>query len=122
MPIVDVQIVCERSSQPGPTVSQALADTLGSVFGSQPGRTWVRVHFLGAEHYAENGVALGGQELPVFVTVLQAHPPQGEALVTEVQAVTAAVAVCVGRAEERVHIQYEPAAARRQSFGGKLVP
>ena len=122
MPIVDVQVVHKQGSPPSPGLSQSLADALGKVFGSQPGRTWVRIQPLDAEHYAENSVALGAQELPVFVTVLHAHPPQGQALAAEVLAVTAAVAESTGRAKQRVHVQYSQAAAGRQAFGGELVP
>ena len=121
MPIVDVQLIAESGATPPPGLSQSLADALGKVFDSPPGHTWVRVHCIGADHYAENGLAVGAQELPVFVTVLQAHPPQGLLLVAEVLAVTAAVAVCVGREKQRVHVQYLPAATGRQAFGGKLV-
>jgi len=66
-------------------------------------------------------VALQEGELPAFVTILHAHPPAGAALAAEVLAVTSAVANCLGRPAERVHVQYAPAAAGRQAFGGKLV-
>jgi hypothetical protein len=71
--------------------------------------------------YAENLSTLDSAELPAFVTVLQAHPPVGDALAAEVMAITTAVAQCLARAPERVHVQYAPAAAGRQAFGGKLV-
>jgi phenylpyruvate tautomerase PptA (4-oxalocrotonate tautomerase family) len=121
MPIVDVQLVTDTPGEPEPLLSQALADSLGAVFGSAPGRTWVRVTLIGAAGYAENGVVISGRDLPVFVTVLQAHPPAGETLAAEVHAVTAAVAACVDRPAQRVHVQYAPAAAGRVAFGGSLV-
>ena len=71
--------------------------------------------------YAENGVRLKSEELPAFVTVLHAHLPSGAELEAEVQAITAAVATCIGRPIERVHVQYAPAGAGRQAFGGKLI-
>ena len=119
MPIVDVQLVQASGARAVPT--QALADALGRVFGSAPGRTWVRLAPLDAQAYAENGVALEADELPAFVTILHAHPPAGAALAAEVLAVTNAVAQCIGRPAERVHVQFAPAAAGRQAFGGKLV-
>lgn len=122
MPIVDVQIVCKQGAdaQPAPP-AQALADQLGQVFGSGPGRTWVRIHTLPDCAYAENGVGAEDDGLPAFVTVLHAHPPAGEALAGEVLAVSEAVAAWLGRPVERVHVQYAPAGAGRQAFGGKLV-
>lgn len=121
MPIIDIQLVCTDGTEAPPFLAQALADVLGRAFVSAPGRTWVRVQMLASSAYAENEMRVGGHELPVFVTVLQAHPAQGAALATEVLAVTEAVATCVGRPAERVHVQYAAAAAGRQAFGGRLV-
>ncbi|QTN28601.1 hypothetical protein HZ993_01725 [Rhodoferax sp. AJA081-3] len=121
MPIVDIQLVCQEGHDTPPVPTQALADVLGRALGSAPGRTWVRVQTLDSTAYAENEALVGAHELPVFVTVLQAHPAQGAALAAEVMAVTEAVAACVGRPAERVHVQYAAAAAGRQAFGGKLV-
>jgi phenylpyruvate tautomerase PptA (4-oxalocrotonate tautomerase family) len=120
MPIVDVQVVRAAGAGPDPA-AQPLADALGRVFGSAPGRTWVRVSSLDAASYAENDVALGAGELPAFVTVLHAHPPTGAALAAQVLAVTEAVAGCLGLPADRVHVQMAPAGAGRQAFGGKLV-
>ncbi|MFN7571425.1 MAG: tautomerase family protein [Betaproteobacteria bacterium] len=119
MPIVDVQIVAAPTPADAPT--QALADALGKVFGSAPGRTWVRVQRLPATHYAENARALAEGEWPVFVTVLHARAPQGTARVEELRAVTAAVAQCLRRPVERVHVRYAADGAGRQAFGGVLV-
>ena len=121
MPIVDVQIVCKQDTDALSGSAQALADSLGRVFGSGAGGTWVRVHGLLSACYAENEASVVETELPAFVTVLQAHPPQGEAFTVEVMAVTKAVAACIGRPVERVHVQYSPPGAGRQAFGGKLV-
>jgi hypothetical protein len=121
MPIVDVELVCV-SEWGRPLVSaSALASALGAVFGSSPGRTWVRVRFLSSSAYAENDCAVSPEQLPVFVTVLQAHLPVGEALTQQVHQVTRAVASCLLLPSERVHVQYAPEAAGRQSFGGNLV-
>lgn len=59
--------------------------------------------------------------LPVFVTVLHAHMPDGDALAAEAQAITLAVAACLACPPECVHVQYAPEAAGRQAFGGRLV-
>lgn len=122
MPIVDVQIVCKEGADAQPAApAQALADQLGQVFGSGPGRTWVRIHTLPDRAYAENHIRVEDAGLPAFVTILHAHPPAGEALVVEVLAISAAVASWLGRPVERVHVQYAPAGAGRQAFGGRLV-
>jgi phenylpyruvate tautomerase PptA (4-oxalocrotonate tautomerase family) len=119
MPIVDVELV--GAADPDPTLACRLASALGRVFGSPPGRTWVRLRRLPASDYAENDAPLGAGEAPVFVTVLHAHPPTGEALQRELAVLTATVAAGVARPAERVHVQYAPAAAGRQAFGGQMV-
>lgn len=121
MPIIDIEFVSDRTSAAALPTASALADAIGRVFGSQPGRTWVRLRMLDAACYAENDVSLSPLAPPVFVTVLHAHPPTGAALIEEVQALTQAIATCSARAPERVHVQYAPAAAGRQAFGGSLV-
>ena len=121
MPIVDLEIVCESQAEMHAVSSRELADALGAVFNCAPAHTWVRVRYLLRADYAENGVEQGAMELPAFVTVLHAHVPTGNALDSEVAAVTRAVAQCIGRAQQRVHVQYAPSAAGRQAFGGVLV-
>jgi len=121
MPIVDIELVCKSEAQAAAVSARALADLLGQAFGSQPGRTCVRLRLLSSSAYAENAVTVSATELPAFVTVLHAHPPVGPALVAEVAAITEVVASCLARAPERVHVQYAPPAAGRQAFGGHLV-
>lgn len=122
MPILDIDIVQpDGSAAPAASLTQALADAAGRALGSPPGRTWVRLRTLAASQYAENEAALAPQDLPVFVSVLYARPPQGPALATEVQALTQALAACLDVASQRVHVQIAPAAAGRQAFGGTLV-
>ena len=121
MPIVDIEIVCVPAADSGAISARALADALGESFGTPPGRTWVRLHYLDSRAFAENAVEVSASELPVFVTVLHAHPPEGAARATEVIGVTNAVARCVARPPGQVHVQYSPPGAGRQAFGGKLV-
>ena len=116
MPIVDVEVVGDAG-----VPAQTLADALGRAFGSAPGHTWVRLRQLDAGAYAENDACVGDDERPVFVTVLHAHPPEGDALVTELRAVTLVVAQALSRPPQRVHVQYAPPGAGRQAFGGTLV-
>ena len=121
MPIVDVELVGESEAEFSAISAEALANALGVALGSQPGHTWVRLRYLNNTCYAENLAARSQVELPVFVTVLLAHPPMELALAEQVAAVTKAVANGVGRSREVVHVQYAPAAAGRQAFGGELV-
>jgi len=121
MPIVEVEVVCHSEAEFRQLSAAVLADALGRTFGSQPGTAWVKLRFLGETSYAENESTLGASELPAFVSVLHARPPQGEALVTEAKAITDAVALHLGRAPERIHVRYEPAGAGRQAFGGNVV-
>jgi phenylpyruvate tautomerase PptA (4-oxalocrotonate tautomerase family) len=117
MPIVDLEIVGDGTRG----AAQAVADALGDIFGTDPGRTWVRIRSLPADAYAENRSTLAANELPVFVTVLKAEMPEGAALEAEVAAITEAIARIASRPAERVHVAYAPPAAGRQAFGGRLV-
>lgn len=122
MPIIDIEFVRPNAQAAVLPAAQALADAIGRVLKTRPGRTWVRVRTLDASCYAENESTLPPGELPVFATVLHAHPPVGAALAAEVVALTEAIASCCSCPSERVHVQYAPAAAGRQAFGGSLVP
>lgn len=115
MPIVDVQIVGASLA-----TASALANVIGDALNLAPGRVWVRLHPLPAEHYAENGGPLQGA-LPVFVTLLHARLPVGAALQSELAALTEAVAGACGRPAARVHVEYAPAGAGRIAFGGRPV-
>jgi len=122
VPILDIEIVRADGAPPLPAgLAQALADAAGRSLGTAPGRTWVRLRSLPASHYAESESRLVADEWPVFVTLLHARPPQGDALAVEVRALTLALATCLGRAPERVHLQYAPPGSGRQAFGGELV-
>ena len=121
MPIVDVEVVCPCEVEFAKIAIRPLADALGQVFGSAPGRTWVRLRHLGAMAYAENESIVRDAELPAFVTVLHARLPGDEALAAEAAALTLAVARCLARAPDRVHVQYAPPGAGRQAFGGQLI-
>lgn len=119
MPIVDVQIVAAAALPAG--TAGALVQAVAAALNAAPGRVWLRLHPLRADHYAENAATVAEAELPAFVTVLHARPPQGEALAQEVRRLTAAVALCLGRPAERIHLEYAPAGAGRIAFGGTLV-
>lgn len=121
MPVIDVLVVSEASGPPDSTLAQALADAIGTVLGCDPGRAWVRLETLDRGRYAENGAALAGDELPVFVRVLHARWPAPEALAAQARSLTDAVAAVVRRPPDRVHVEYAPPGAGRVAFGGRLV-
>ena len=121
MPILDVELVCVSEAEFRSASAAAVAHAVGKVLSCEPGRVWVRLRRLDRDCYAENEVSLSEAELPVFVTVLHAHLPTEQVLGAEAVALTEAVARAVGRSAERVHVQYAPAGAGRQAFGGVLV-
>jgi phenylpyruvate tautomerase PptA (4-oxalocrotonate tautomerase family) len=121
MPILDVEPVLDALSLIDPTLAQRIADAAALVFGSAPGRIWVRLRPLPAAQYAENSAAVDEGEWPVFVAVLHAHPPEGDARAQEAAALTDAIARAFACAPERVHFQCAPSGAERQAFGGRLV-
>lgn len=121
MPILTVEIVVTENESLAPNLASAIADAAGEIFGSAPGRTWVRLHALPAGSYAENAVDPRATPHPVFVTVLKAAPPAGDELTHEVARLTAAIATLCSRPADGVHIFYEAAAAGRVAFGGTPV-
>lgn len=121
MPIVDVELVAAPNGALAAGLAQSLADAVGRTFKSPPGQTWVRVHILARERYAENDSSVELAELPVFVTVLKRAPPVKAELADEISALTSAIAQVLGRAMSCVHVEYAPAAVGRLSFGGTLI-
>ena len=83
MPIVDVQLVRATDLDLRADLAAMLADALGEVFGAEPRRVWVRLAVLAAQHYAENAATYPLAEMPVFVTVLHAVPPEGQTRAAE---------------------------------------
>jgi phenylpyruvate tautomerase PptA (4-oxalocrotonate tautomerase family) len=120
MPIVDVEVVVAPNGPVAADLAQSLADAAGRALGSPAGQTWVRLHLLARERYAENESSLAATELPVFVTVLKRALPGEAAMTDEIATLTGAVAEVLGRARSCVHVEYAPPAAGRLSFGGKL--
>lgn len=55
MPILNVEIVGALHSEIRSGLAQRLADAAGRVLESRPRGTWVQLHFLEQEEYAENG-------------------------------------------------------------------
>lgn len=121
MPIVDVQIVCASRAEFERLSAQSLADGIGRALGSAPGRTWVRMQWLDARAYAENGAASPIALGPVFVTLGLAALPAPEERAAHARALTEAIAALLPVASDLVHLCYAPALGGRQAFGGRLV-
>lgn len=123
MPMIEIErVLPDGMSAPAPGLAQRLADAAGLALGSARGHTWLRLRTLPASAYAESGVpSLAAADLPVFVTVLQAHPLQGDALAAQVRTLTEALARVLACNPSLVHVQIAPGAAGRQAFGGRMV-
>ena len=121
MPIVDVTMVVRRDEKVTAGLTQTLADAVGRVLDSPPGQTWVRLHLLAEERYAENASSLSATDLPVFAVVLTRQPPDHSQLPGTIAGLTRIISEVTGRPQDRVHIEYAPGAAGRVAFGGKLV-
>lgn len=121
MPIIDVQFVLPQGEHPPDDLAKTLAHELGRVLRATPGSLWLRLQVLPASRYAENSDPSAEPELPVFVTVLHAHPKQGQELEAEAQAIAKQVSESIGRPHTQVHVEYAAPAAGRVAFGGTLV-
>jgi phenylpyruvate tautomerase PptA (4-oxalocrotonate tautomerase family) len=121
MPIIDVEIVVAPNGPVAAGLARSLADAAGRALGSPAGQTWVRLHLLPRENYAENETSLASTELPVFVTVLKRVLPGPAGMTDEVAKLTGSIAEALGRNRTCVHVEYAPAASGRLAFGGKLV-
>ncbi len=116
MPILDIEIVGELERDQN--LAQRLADAAGSALDAPPQSTWIKLHLIPADHYAENDGAMEGP--PVIVRLLQAEPLTGDALEAQLSVLTEAIAEVLQRPAENVHIIVEPPAAGRVAFGGTL--
>ena len=123
MPIVDVELVTGTADPEaiGEETLQRLADELGSLFGSDPGGTWVRLRSIDHNAYAENRAVTGSDAWPTFVNILRAELPERDALRREMTKVAEIVARTLHRPLENVHVLYAPDASGRIGFGGVLL-
>ena len=119
MPILNVDFVGPLPDNVKRVLARRIADAAGTVLGSPPRRTWVRVRFVTADEYAENEGAEPGV-FPVIVSVLEADPPQGDDLAGEALRLTEAIAAACNRPAENVHLVYDAPARGRVAFGGRL--
>lgn len=121
MPILEIEIVLSGAETLEPGLAGKLADAAGEIFDSPSGRTWVRLRPLSIDQYAENGGGPAADIRPIFVTILHAHRPTGEAFRQEVRRLTEAIAQACNRPAENVHLFYQTDGRGRVAFGGRLV-
>jgi phenylpyruvate tautomerase PptA (4-oxalocrotonate tautomerase family) len=121
VPVLEIEMVVANGEALPASLAASLADAAGEVFGSKAGQTWVRLRALAAGEYAENGGDPASAPRPVFVSVLQADPPQGEELRLQVDRLTVAIARVCALPPENVHLVYQASARGRVAFGGRLV-
>lgn len=119
MPIVDVQITVAEGDWVPVAAAQVLANALAPIWALPPGRVWVRVASLPACDYAENDEF--SPLLPVFLRVLLADLPALDVLAAQSRVIAQAVAACLNRATEQIHIEYAPPGRGRVAFGGELL-
>jgi phenylpyruvate tautomerase PptA (4-oxalocrotonate tautomerase family) len=120
MPVLDVEIVLFPDEYIDENLANKLVDSLGEIFGSAPGTTWLKLWPIKASNYVENGGLPKAGIFPVFVNVMKSVLPVNEQLQREVQLLTEAVANICKRPIENVHIIYQPAASGRVAFGGQV--
>ena len=122
MPIIDIELV--EDEQPGLLSTdkiQALADSLGVLFNSAEAGTWVRLHHLPRNRYAENQTRIDPSTRPVFITVLKSRLGDENELAAEAKAIAGTVSGLLGRPVQNTHVLFQPDAAGRIAFGGELV-
>jgi len=115
MPIVAIEIV-GGVDEAGRSTAESLAERVAEALGAAPGSVWVKVAFLPASGYAENGPS--PCPLPVFVRVLSRWDDAAR-LAQRAQRIAVAVAPVVGRPPERVYVIFEPDASGRVFLGGQ---
>jgi len=120
MPIVDVHIVGPMNTTLRSGLARRLADAIGTALDSSPQGTWVRLDFIPADHYAENGDGPPPDVWPVFVTILMADPPRAAERRAQARRLATIVADACGRDVETVHLIYDAPARGRIAFGGEM--
>jgi phenylpyruvate tautomerase PptA (4-oxalocrotonate tautomerase family) len=120
MPIVDIEIVLKSNETLRESLAADIANELGEIFNSSRGGTWVKLHELPSDKYAENDEVQNSVH-PIFVKIIKAHLPDNIKLQDESQKISNAVAKICGRPSENVHIIFESKGAGRVAFGGKLI-
>ena len=120
MPIVTVQVIGNAPANSNEALQQ-LADSLGSLFESEPGGTWVKFQIIQRDHYAENGIKIDSSIEPTFVEILKSELPETSELAIEAKSVAEIVGQVLSRPTLNVHVIYLPEGKGRVAFGGHLL-
>lgn len=120
MPILQVEVV-GRPSGRSRNLAGRIADAAAKTLKASPGSVWVRPRVLPRRDYAECGAGLSRDIRPVFVSLLKARAAPQKALQKEAGALAQAIAEVCARPVENVHVFYEPPAAGRAAFGGRML-
>ena len=120
MPIIRIELVVE-DDEPAVAAStiQALADQLGTYFGTGEAGTWVSLRYTPRDHYAENGQR-DTSIRPTIVRILQYQRPAAAQLAIEAAELTRLIAALLDRPPENTHLIYEADGKGRVAFGGTL--
>lgn len=121
MPQLEIDIVFRPNETLKGDCVQKLADAIGKVFDTPPGKTWVKINPVPRHYWAENKTVLPSHTGPVVVSVLKRTMPQPDQIEEEVKSLTRVIAGILERPDENVHIKYEADAVGRVAYGGKLV-
>lgn len=121
MPVLKIELIKRPGEKIPADLSDRLARSCSRALRAEPGRTWVRLHTLAAEGYAEDGGTPEGLA-PVFVEVLLSRWPRESELVELAERLSRRVGVECDRPAENVHILFLPEAVGRIAFGGSLLP
>ncbi len=120
MPIVQVYIIRSESQEPDPGWARLIADSAGEIFGSAPGRTWVKIITIPGFHYAENSIPAEETPEPVFVKVFKKGNDTPAARSAEARSLARLIARVLDRPRERVHIIYRPVSDHTIALGGEF--
>ena len=120
MPILEVEFIGAVSREIRSGLAQRIADAAAAAFDSAPQGTWVKLRFLDEKSYAENSAVRPSTAQPVFVSVTQSSLPAEPERSEQASVLSNAIADLSDRPVENVHILFEPPAAGRIFFGGRL--
>lgn len=122
MPIVTIEcVISDNSDKQNEAELRSLTDSLGEVFSSPPGGTWVRMHYLDQHDYAENRTNPKDTPTPTFVHILMRELPSlddREKLAKQIAEVTSNA---LRRSRDLTHVIFEPEGFGRVAFGGNLL-
>jgi hypothetical protein len=121
MPVLEIELVGEPGLRKD--LGRLLADAAARVLSpDRRGATWVKLGWTQKWHYAENGWDERETPDPVFVRLLVAAWPDETERADTSRRLAEALAPLCDRSPELVHILWEPPAAGRVAFGGRLLP